>query len=227
MRTALPGPASRWQVSSWLSVCRDRLPPSRSPCRDAGILGIQDSPESRRSATMHPLPPKRPSIRPLRALPAQAQEIEDPELVRSRWSPWSLPASLRSSRPKAPSLDRNYSDPSRLESSPSPYRPKLALPGSLWVRARHRQRFPCCCFPPLACVPPIGGGGAESAVGGGHHLRADPRWFPVPSDGAGRVQPEGGGLGHRRSADGRAGPDGVGDGAGDAGCEGRRVAFPP
>ena len=74
---------------------------------------------------------------------------------------------------------------------------------------------------------PIRGGKAEPGVGSGHHLRADPRGLPVLGDGAGRVQPQGGGLGDERAADGGAGAVGAGDGARDVGGARRGVPFRP
>ncbi len=43
--------------------------------------------------------------------------------------------------------------------------------------------------------------GAEPAVGGGHHVCAYSGRGSVSSHGAGRVQPQGGGLGHERAPD--------------------------
>ena len=72
-----------------------------------------------------------------------------------RLSPLStaLSSFLRSSRTRAPSLHPHYRASPLLRAHPPPCRPKLALAGSRWARARHRQGFPCCCFLPLPCVP--------------------------------------------------------------------------
>ena len=73
----------------------------------------------------------------------------------------------------------------------------------------------------------IRGGKAKPSMGSGHHLRADPRGLPVLGDGAGRVQPQGGGLGDERAPDGGVGAVGAGDGARDAGGARRGVPFRP
>ena len=75
-----------------------------------------------------------------------------PELVGSRQSPPVLSSFRRSSRTRAPSLPPRYRRSPLLRAHPPPCRPRLALAGSRWARARHRQGFPCCGFLPLPCV---------------------------------------------------------------------------
>ena len=101
-----------------------------------------------------PAPRGRPRLPSLsHATPAGVSE-PFPELGGSRQSPGSLSPFRRSSRPEAPSLRRHYPASPVLRASPPPCRPKLALAGSRWTRARHRQGFPGCSCAPLARMPP-------------------------------------------------------------------------
>ena len=69
--------------------------------------------------------------------------------------------------------------------------------------------------------------GAEPAVGGRHHVCAYSGRVSVSSHGAGRVQPQGGGLGHERAPDGRTRAGGTADGDRHAGTAQGRVPFRP
>ena len=51
-----------------------------------------------------------------------------------------------------PFLSRHYPASLVVRTPPPPCRPRLALAGFRWARARHRQGFPCCCFLHLPCV---------------------------------------------------------------------------
>ena len=94
-----------------------------------------------------------PTGLPVLRLPSSSGVSEPvPELVGSRQSPPVLSSFRRSSRTRAPSLPPRYRRSPLLRAHPPPCRPRLALAGSRWARARHRQGFPCCGFLPLPCV---------------------------------------------------------------------------
>ena len=156
--------------------------PPQSPIREAHDLPrlhpvLPAQPPARPPARPPPVPPPpaprgRPRLPSLaHATPAGISEPL-PELVGSRQSPGSLSPFRRSSRPEAPSLRRHYPASPVLRASPPPCRPKLALAGSRWTRARHRQGFPCCIrSPSRTCRRHCPGGGDRLRV-----VRPNLRW---------------------------------------------------
>ena len=116
----------------------------RQPCNCAVRIADRTVPRLSRPAGT-----RLPSL-PHAALSGVSEPV--PELVGSRQSPPVLSSFRRSSRTRAPSLPPRYRRSPLLRAHPPPCRPRLALAGSRWARARHRQGFPCCDFLPLPCV---------------------------------------------------------------------------